>query len=105
MVHPVTQYLKEVIFHVASHECSVVLPCVTTLELSLIKPHSNLNFIPTSASLISSKADYPRKNKLQKNMLVSKPNKNVHSSQEQSPKVLPAQEYYFNQCVVQEETG
>ena len=103
MVHPDTQCLKEVTFHITSHEGSVVLSCVTTLELSLIQPHSNLNFIPSSASLISSKTDYPRKNKFQKNMPVFKPSKNVCSSKEQSPIVLPAQEYSVNQCVIYEE--
>ena len=70
-VHPDTECLEEVTFYVTSHECSVVLSCVTTLELSLIQPHGNLNFIPSSASLISSKADYPRKKELQKNIKVS----------------------------------
>ena len=41
-VHPDTQCLKEVTFHVTSHEGSVVLSCVTTLEFCLIQPCSNL---------------------------------------------------------------
>ena len=73
VVHPDIQCLKEVTSHVTCHEGIVVLSCVTTLELSLIQPHSNLNFVPPSASLISSKADHPRKNELQKNIKVSKP--------------------------------
>ena len=89
VVHPDTQCLKEVTFHVTSHEGSVVLSCATTLELSLIQPHNNLDFIPSSTSLISSNADHPRKNKSQKSMLVSKPNQNVCSSKEQSHIVLP----------------
>ena len=36
VVHPDTQCLKEVTFHVTSHGGSVLLSCVTTLELSLI---------------------------------------------------------------------
>ena len=73
VVHPDTQYLKEVTFNVTSHEGSVVLSCVTTFELSLIQLHTNLDHIPSSASLISNKADHPRKNKSQKNIQVSKP--------------------------------
>ena len=60
-VHPDTQCLKEVTFHVTSHEGSVVLSCAATFELSLIQPHSNLESIPSSASWITSNAYYPRK--------------------------------------------
>ena len=80
VVHPDTSSLKQITFHVTSHEGSVLLSCATTLELSLIQPHNNLeNSIPSSASLISSKADYPKK-RSQKNMLVTKPSTNVCSS-------------------------
>ena len=40
-VHPDTQCLKELTFHVTSHEGSVVISCVTTPELSLIQLHNN----------------------------------------------------------------
>ena len=72
-VHSDTQCLKELMFHVMNHEGSVVLSCVTTLELSLIQPHHNLDFIPSSANLISSNANHLRKKKFQKNIPVSKP--------------------------------
>ena len=68
MVHPDTQCLQEVTFHVTSHEGSVVLSCASTLDLCLIQPHSNLDPIPSSASLIKSKADDSRKKKSQQNM-------------------------------------
>ena len=59
-VHPDTNCLIGITFQVTSHEGSVVLSCVTTLELDLIQPCNNLeNSIPSSASLISNKADYP----------------------------------------------
>ena len=77
-VHPDTPCLKEVTFHVTSHEGSVVLSRVTTLELCLIQPCSSLDSIPFSSSLITSNADQPRKSK--KNMQVSKPKKIVSSS-------------------------
>ena len=102
-VHPDSQCLKEVTFHVTSHEGSVVLFCVTTLELSMIQPCNNLNFIPSSASLISSNADHPRKNTSQKNMPVSKPSQNECSSKEQSHTESASNEYYVNQCVKQED--
>ena len=68
VVHPDTQCLKEVTFHVTSHEGSVVLSYATSLELNLIQPHNNLDHIPSSDSLISHKANHPRKNKSQENM-------------------------------------
>ena len=84
------------------HEGSVVLSCVTTLELSLIQPCNNLDYIPSSASLISSKADHPRK-KSQKNMQVSKPCHKACSSKEQSPAVLTSHYHNVNQCVIYED--
>ena len=61
-VHPDTCNLKQVTCHVTSHEDSLVLSCVTTLELGLIQHCNNLeNSIPPTASLISSKAHYPKK--------------------------------------------
>ena len=75
VVHPDTQCLKEVTFHVTSHEGNVVLSCVTTLDLCLIEPHTNLDSISSNASLVTSKADYPRKKKSQKHMLDQSPRK------------------------------
>ena len=90
-------------FHVTSHEGSIVLSCVTTLELSLIQPHTNVDSITFSASLISSNTDYPRKKGSQKNVQVLKPSKNMSSSKEQSPIALPSHGYSVNQCVVDED--
>ena len=56
-VHPDTSKLKQVIFYVTSHEGSVVLSCETSLKLSLIHPHSNLDQIPDYASLIYSNVE------------------------------------------------
>ena len=47
--------------------------CVTTLALSLIQPHINLDNLPSSASLITSNADHPMKSKFQINVQVSMP--------------------------------
>ena len=94
---------KEVTFHVTSHEGSVVISCMTTLELSLIQPCNNLDSILSSSSLISSNANHPRKSRSQKNMQVSKPGQKMCSYKEQSPRVLPSHKYTVNQCVVQED--
>ena len=72
VVHPETQDLEKVTFQITSLEGSVVLSCVIILELGLIQPHSDLeDSFPASASLVSSTANYPRKNKSK----VSKPKK------------------------------
>ena len=92
VVHPDTQCLQEVTFHVTSHEGSVVLSCVTTLALSLTYPHTSLDCLPSSASLISSSADHPMKTRSQMNVQVSKPCHTVCASMEQSPAVLPPHE-------------
>ena len=102
-VHPDTQCLKEVTFHVISHEGSIVLSCVSTLELSFIHPHNNFDSIPSSASLIPSNADHPRKSRSQKNMQVLQPIQNMCSSKEQSHIVSNSIEYHVNQCVVYED--
>ena len=86
-VHPDTSSLKQVTLYVTCHKGSVVLSCETSLRLSLIHPHSNLDQIPDCASLICSNADDPRR----------KSKKSV-------------QEKYVNQCVkdkvpVQDETN
>ena len=99
VVHLDTQSSEEVTFQVTSQEGSVVLSCVTTLELGLIQPCSDLEVsISASASLISSTADYSRKNRSKE----SKPKKNVSSNKQQSPELLPAQGQLVVQCIVQE---
>ena len=60
VVHPNTKLLHEVTFQVTSHEGSVIVSCATSLELSLIHPHTNLDAVPEEGSLICSKADMPK---------------------------------------------
>ena len=64
VVHPGTQCLKEVTFHITSHEDSVVLSCGITLKWSLVQPHNNLDSFHLVSNLIISKADYPGKKKV-----------------------------------------
>ena len=98
MVHPHTNCLTEISFQVMSHEDSVVLSCDTSLGLSLIQPHSNLDQILDSASLICSNADHPMKRKSKKSVQVSKQSQR----KEQVPAIFVSQEKYANQCVIQE---
>ena len=63
VVHPGTRLLHEVTFQVTSHEGSVIVSCATSLELSLIHPHTNLDSVPEEGSLICSRADMPKKKK------------------------------------------
>ena len=65
VVHPDTKLLHEVTFHVTSHEGSVIVSCATSLELSLIHPHTNLDAVPEEGSLICSRPDMPKKKKKQ----------------------------------------
>ena len=76
-VHPDTQCLQEVTFHVASNNGSVVLSCATMLALSLIQPCTSLDYLPPCASLITRSDDHPMKTKSQMNMQVSKPDYTV----------------------------
>ena len=43
VVHPETKCLKEITFQVVNHEGSIIVSCVTSLNLGLIEPHSELN--------------------------------------------------------------
>ena len=77
VVHPDTQCLQEITVYVASNNGSLVLSCVTMLVLSLIQPHTSLDYLPPSAHLITSSADYPMKTKSQMNLQISKPDSTV----------------------------
>ena len=82
VVHQDTSSLRQITFHITSHEGSVVLSCETSLRLSLIQHHSNLDQIPDSASLICSNADHPIKRKSKKRVQVSKQSQIVFTRKE-----------------------
>ena len=63
LVHPDTKCLQEVTFYMASNNGSVLLSFATTLAHGLIQPHSRLDYLPPRASLITSRADHPKKTK------------------------------------------
>ena len=102
-VHPDTQCLQEVTFHVTSHKGSVVLSCATTLDLCLLQPHSNLDSIPSSASLIKSKADYPRKKVPEKYVNIKAQEKYVFKQGTVSQIVTFTRIFSVNQCFLQED--
>ena len=56
----------------ASNNGSVLFSCVITLALGLIQPHTRLDCLPPTASLITSSADHPKKTKSQISVHVSK---------------------------------
>ena len=63
VLHPDTKCLKEVTFlQVVNHEGSVIVTCVTSLDLGLTQQHNELNAsVPDCEILIFSSADHPNK--------------------------------------------
>ena len=66
LVHPESKQLMKVIFFITKENRSVLLSCRTTMELGLIKPCAQLNYLPPRASLLTSTCDQPSKTKTQK---------------------------------------
>ena len=66
LVHPKNKQLIRVIFFVTKENGSVLLSCRTTMELGLIKPHVQLDYLPPRASLLTSTCDQPSRTKTQK---------------------------------------
>ena len=84
IMHPDTRCLKVLTFQVVNHEGSVLVSCVTSMELGLIQPHSALNAsIPDCGRLIHSNADHPGKYKSKKVELVSKLSNDVYAREVQ----------------------
>ena len=57
---------------VASNNGTVLLSCATTLALDLMQPHTWLDYLPPTASLITSIADHPKKTKSEFSVHVSR---------------------------------
>ena len=66
LVYPESKQLMKVIFIIAKENGSVLLSCRTTMELGLIKPHVQLDYLPPRASLLTSTCDQPSRTKTQK---------------------------------------
>ena len=87
VVHPDTRSLKEVAFHFVNHEGSVLVSCVTSIELGLIQPHSALNAsIPDCGKMIYNNAEHPGKYN-SKIKPASKLSDDVYAREVQSTKV------------------
>ena len=67
---------------------SVLLSCVTTLDLGLIQPHTKLDYLPCRASLITSSADHPKKTKSQVCVHVSTKESTVSNHRGLVPKLV-----------------
>ena len=63
LVHPDSKKLIDVTFFVATNDGSVLLLCKTTLALGVIQPRSRLDYLPPSASWITSSVDHPKNTK------------------------------------------
>ena len=93
--HPDTKCLQEVTFFVVSNDGSVVLSCATMFALSLIQPHTSLDYLLLCSSLITSSADHPMKAKSQTDVQVSKPDFTVCpelNPQGMKPKLITSNE-------------
>ena len=95
VMHPDTRSLTEVSYQVVNHEGSVIVSCVTSIELGLIHPHSAPNSsIPDCGRLIYSTADHPNKYQNKKIEPVSKLSDNVYVKEvqdENKQQQFPAQ--------------
>ena len=61
LVHPESKQLIKVLFFVAKENGSILLSCRTTMELGLIRPCAQLDYLPPRASLLTSTCDQPSK--------------------------------------------
>ena len=92
LVHPDSKFLQEVTFYVANNNGSVLLSCATTLALGLIQPHTRFDCLLPRASLITSGADHPEKNKPQISVHVSKKKSKVSNSKGMVSKLITSKE-------------
>ena len=79
LVHPESKQLIKVLFFVAKENGSILLSCRTTMELGLIKPHAQIDYLPPRASFLTSTCDQPSK------IRTHKPN--MHCTKEKITKV------------------
>ena len=66
LVHSESKQLMKVMFFVAKENGSILLSCRTTMDLGLIRPHAQLDYLPPRASLLTSTCDQPSKTKTHK---------------------------------------
>ena len=66
LVHPESKQLMKVLFFVTKENGSILLSCRTTMELGLIRPCKDLDYLPPKASLLTSTSDQPSKTRMHK---------------------------------------
>ena len=102
VVHPETRRLKEVTFQVVSHDGSVVISRVTSLELGLIQLSNVFNqSVPDCGRLLFSSADHPNKCKNEDFKSSSSVSNNVSPTEVQSTIIPDVTAIEVNQCVTQ----
>ena len=79
LVHPESKQLIKVLFFVAKENGSILLSCRTTMELGLIRPRAQPDYLPPRASLLTSTCDQPSKTRTHK--------PNIHYTKEKPTKV------------------
>ena len=79
LVHPESKQLINGLFFVAKENRSILLSCRTTMELGLIRPHAQIDYLPPRASLLTSTCDQPSKTRTHK--------PNIHCTKEKIIKV------------------
>ena len=102
VVHPDTKCLKKLAFQVVNHEGSVIVSCVTSLELGLIQLYSVFNgSAPDCGRLLYSEADHPNKYKHQSIESSSNVSNNASLIEVQSTIVQDFTATEVDQCVTQ----
>ena len=79
LVHPESKQLMKVLFFVAKENGSVLLSCRTTMELGLIRPCVQIDYLPPRASLLPNTCDQPSKSRMHK--------PNIHCTKEKLNKM------------------
>ena len=79
LLHLESKQLIKVLFLVAKENGSVLLSCRTTMELGLIRPHAQIDYLPPRASLLTRTCDQPSKTRTHK--------PNIHCTKEKITKV------------------
>ena len=92
LVHPDSTCLLEVTFYVASNDGSVLLSCAATLAIGLIQPENRLDYLPSKASLITSRADHPKKTKSKISVHASKKESEVSNYKGMVLKLITSKE-------------
>ena len=100
LVHPYTKKLKEVTFNTAQNDGSVLISCTTMLALGLIQPYTRLDYLPPTASSITSSVDHLKKTN---RVSVHSSMKEVSTQSSQEVATVPDQQYLVPKLVTGKE--